>query len=318
MSQEPADTRGGLSRRAFTGLGLAAGATAAAVAALPGVPALAGPPTVTPVAAGALQPDALGAANPALTYLTLDAFAFFNDSTIITPLNPAGQRVYQDATGVQPLAPNDRLSASLPIPSGSSIFQLNVAYQQQPIVEIWKRSMVTPVPYAPVFQQSVPMGSGPSTATFNFAPPIFVEPATTVAVRFFATAGSSVLGVTVGYTPPSQSFIAFTGPTPRVLDTRVTGGPLAAGEERTIALGFPGARGAVINLTVTETEGTGGFVAVFPANIAWPGNSSINWFGANQNLANGVVAALDPSGQIKIRGGVAPTQVIIDRIGWLI
>jgi hypothetical protein len=103
-----------------------------------------------------------------------------------------------------------------------------------------------------------------------------------------------------------------------VLDTRTTGGPLGDGEERTIALGFPGARGAVINLTVTETQGGGGFVAVFPANIAWPGNSSINWFGANQNVANGVITALDTLGQIKIRGGVAPTQVIIDRIGWLI
>jgi hypothetical protein len=317
MSHDSAGTAGGLTRRAFTGLGLAAGATAA-VAALPGVPALAGPPSVTPITAGALKPDALGAPNPALTYLTLDAFAFFNDSTVIAPMSAANQRVYQDATGVQPDAANERLSASLPIPSGSTIFQLNIAYQQQPIIEIWKRSLASPTPYAPVFQQSVPMGSGPSTATFDFSPPIAVEPATTVAVRFFATAGSSVFGVTIGYTPPSQSFIPFTGTTPRVLDTRVTGGPLANGEERTVPLGFPGARGAVINLTVTETEGNGGFVAVFPANIAWPGNSSINWFGPGQNLANGVVTALDPSGQIKIHGGAASTHVVIDRIGWLI
>jgi hypothetical protein len=318
MSEEQTDTRRGLSRRAFTGLGLAAGATAAVVA-LPGVPALAGPPTVTPIAAGALQPDALGTANPALTYMTLDAFAFFNDSTTIsTPPGTANQRIYQDATGVQPAAANARLSASLPIPSGSSIFQLNVAYQQQPIIEIWKRSMTAPTPFGPAFQQSVPMGAGPSTATFDFSPPIVVEPATTVAVRFFATAGSSVFGVTIGYTPPSQSFIPFTGAAPRVLDTRTMGGPLAANEERTIALGFPGARGAVLNLTVTETQGRGGFVAVFPANIAWPGNSSVNWFGPNQNIADGVITALDASGQIKIRGGVAPTQVVIDRIGWLI
>jgi len=268
---------------------------------------------VTPLATGASSPEALGTVNPALTYMTLDAFAFFNDST--TGLN---QRVYQDITGVQPLNANERLSASLPIPCGSTIFQLNVAYQGQPIMEIWTRSMTTPVPYGPLFQQTVPAGGGPQTTTFDLATPIVVGQGSTVAIRFFATAGASVLGVTVGYTPPSQSFIPFTGATPRVLDTRVTGGKLADGEERTIVLEFPGARGAVLNLTVTETEGNGGFVAVFPANVPWPGNSSINWSAANQNVANGVITAMDPAGRITIRGGAASTHVVIDRIGWLI
>jgi hypothetical protein len=312
MSQEPMNDGVSMSRRAFAGLGVAAGATAA-IAALPGVPALAGPPRVTPFAVGDASPQALGAVNPALTYMTLDAFAFFNDSTFAP-----NSRVYQDNTGVQPLNPNERLSASLPIPCGSTIFQLNVAYQGQPIMEIWKRSLTTPVPYGPSFQQPVPAGGGPQTVTFDLATPIVVEQGTTVAIRFFATAGASVLGVTVGYTPPAQSFIPFTGPTPRILDTRVAGGKLTDGEERTIALGFPGARGAVINLTVTETGGNGGFVAVFPANIAWPGNSSINWTTADQNIANSVITALDSTGQIKIRGGVASTHVVIDRVGFLI
>jgi hypothetical protein len=313
MSESTADERGHvMSRRAFAGLGAVAGATAA-MAAFPAVPALAGPPTVTPYVAGGLRPEALGTPNPALTYMTLDAFAFFNDSTTGT-----NQRVYQDNTGVQPLIANTRLSASLPIPTGSAISQLNVAYQGQPIMEIWKRSMTTPVPFGPIFQQSVPLGGGPSTATFNFASPIVVDPATTVSVRFFATAGASVLGVTIGYTPPAQSFIPFTGGAPRVLDTRITGGKLADGEQRIVNLGFPGARGAVINLTVTETEGNGGFVAVFPAGIPWPGNSSINWFGPGQNVANGVITAMNASGQITIRGGAASTQVVIDRIGFLI
>lgn len=309
MTEDTTNKRGFMSRRAFAA---AAGATTA-IAALPGVPALAGPPSVTPIANGDFEPEALGTVNPALTYVMLDAFAFFNDSTFGT-----NTRVYQDITGVQPLNANERLSAALPIPCGSTIYQLNVAYQGQPIMEIWKRSMTTPTPYAPVFQQTVPAGGGPQTTTFNLATPIVVEQGTTVAVRFFATAGASVLGVTVGYTPPTQGFVAFTGATPRILDTRTTGGKLAAGEERTIALGFPGARGAVLNLTITETEGNGGFVAVFPANIAWPGNSSINWTSVNQTIANGVIGAMDPAGQIKILAGGARTQVIIDRIGWLI
>jgi len=313
MTAQPPDERGHtMSRRTFAGLGAAAGATAAA-ALLPAVPALAGPPQVTPFVATASSPQALATPNPALTYMTLDAFAFFNDSTTGT-----NQRVYQDITGVQPLNANERLSASLPLPAGSTIFQLNVAYQGQPIMEIWKRSMTTPVPYGPAFQQTVPAGGGPQTVTFDLATPIVVDPGSTVAVRFFATAGASVLGVTVGYTPPSRSFVPFTGANPRVLDTRVTGGKLANGEERTIALELPGAGGAVINLTVTETEGNGGFVAVFPAGVPWPGNSSINWFGPNQNLANGVITAVNSAGQITIHGGAASTHVVIDRIGFLI
>jgi hypothetical protein len=305
------DEHGKFSRRTFAGLGVAAGATAA-VAALPGV-ALAGPARVTPITAAGLTPSALGVANPALTYLALDAFAFFNDST-----TAGNARIYQDITGVQPLTVNTRLSAALPIPTGSSIHQLNVAYQGQPIMEIWKRSMTTPVPYGPVFQQTVPAGGGPQTTTFDFAAPIVVAADETVAIRFFATAGASVLGVTVGYQPPAQAFVPFTGGSPRVLDTRTSGGKLTDGEQRTIALGRPGVRGAVINLTVTETEGAGGFVAVFPANVPWPGNSSINWFGAGQNLANSVTTAVDPSAQITIRGGAASTHVVIDRIGWLV
>src|SRR5215207_4495560 len=126
MSEKLTNESLSMSRRTFAGLGAAAGATAA-LATLPGVPAIAGPPTVTPIATGLTRPEALGTVNPALTYMTLDAFAFFNDTTVAP-----NTRVYADNTGVQPIPSSNRLSASLPIPTGSTIFQLNVAYQGQP------------------------------------------------------------------------------------------------------------------------------------------------------------------------------------------
>jgi hypothetical protein len=83
-------------------------------------------------------------------------------------------------------------------------------------------------------------------------------------------------------------------------------------------LGVPGfASAAVINLTITETENAG-FVAVFAANVSWPGNSSIDWSSTNQNLANSVITAVDSTGHIKIRGGVNPTNVVIDVQGYLL
>src|SRR5262245_44455123 len=102
MSEEKTDSRGLMSRRAFAS---AAGATAA-LAALPGVPVLAAAPAVTPIGDGAVSTKALNTVDPGLTYLMLDAFAFFNDSTA-----SPHTRVYQDATGVHPLNPNERLSA---------------------------------------------------------------------------------------------------------------------------------------------------------------------------------------------------------------
>jgi hypothetical protein len=109
-------------------------------------------------------------------------------------------------------------------------------------------------------------------------------------------------------------------PIPRVYNSRDGGQPKRGdGEERTVALapGIPAAaNAAVINLTVTETVAAG-YVAVFPANVAWPGNSSINWSDPIQNIANTAITGIDPSSQIKIRGGANPTHVIIDVLGWL-
>jgi len=209
------------------------------------------------------------------------------------------------------------LAAPIPIPVGSTIFQLNIAYRSSPICEIRLRNHVTVTPFATPFQQTLPNSANPATITFNLSPGITIPNNTSASFAFFSSGGSALFGVTLGYTPPTQGFIPFGGATPRVLDTRIAGGPLQANEERIIDLGFAGARGAVLNLTVTNT-GAGGFVAVFPANVVWPGNSSINWKSPNQDIANGVTSALDPSGRITIRGGGTPTDVIIDRIGWLI
>ena len=87
---------------------------------------------------------------------------------------------------------------------------------------------------------------------------------------------------------------------PRVLDTRIMGVKLNPDEKRVVPPRVPG------------------FVAVFAANVAWPGNSNINWSQSDQNLANGVVTAVDPSGAVKIRGGVNRTHVVIDVQGYFL
>ena len=312
MNEDTANKQpAGVTRRdALLGLGAVAGA-AAVVSAIPFEATAGGLASILSQASAA----DLGPAIPGLTYVGIDAFAF----TTETVGTGGVQRIYQTATGMQPSIANNRIWAPLMIPAGSVVHQMNVGYQTQPIAEISRRRVAQPNPAqipAQVFQQTLPASpGGPFSSTLNLSAPVTIEQDSTYTVSFFCGAGSSVFGTTVGYLPPTQSFVPFAG-TPRVLDTR-GGVKLAPGEERVIDLGLPGARSAVINLTITQTE-IAGYVAVFPADIAWPGNSSINWSESNQNIANGVITKVDATGKIKIRGGDGSTHVIIDRIGSLI
>jgi hypothetical protein len=163
-------------------------------------------------------------------------------------------------------------------------------------------------------------GTGTQTATVTFTNEPKTDGSQSYMIFVFdfsAAATQWVQPARIAYEAPPKAFVANTV-VPRVLDTRIMGGKLNPNEERVVATGVPGfAAAAVVNLTITETENTG-FVAVFAANVAWPGNSNINWSSSDQNLANGVVTAVDPSGAVKLRGGVNRTHVVIDVQGYFV
>ena len=78
-----------------------------------------------------------------------------------------------------------------------------------------------------------------------------------------------------------------------------------------------GATAIVGNLTITKTVGTGGYLSVVPGDATASSGSSINWFGPNQDLANGITAKLDASRQLKVFcGGDSATDFIIDVTGY--
>ena len=130
--------------------------------------------------------------------------------------------------------------------------------------------------------------------------------------------GAGVYGATIEYTLAPEGFVPLPAAI-RDLNTRDTHSPkLQPGAEQVVKLSVPGAnRAAVFNITLTETEGVGGYVACFAADIAWPGNSSINWNGPGVDIANLVICSTDAGGNIRIRGGAAATHVIIDTIGYI-
>ena len=77
-----------------------------------------------------------------------------------------------------------------------------------------------------------------------------------------------------------------------------------------------GATAIAYNLTVTRTSGQG-FLSANPGDATAITSSSINWFGENQDIANGLIVALDGSRQIKVFfGGGGSTDFIVDVTGY--
>lgn len=312
---------GSVSRRGVL-LGLGAVAGTVAGAGLVSSEASAG--SAVPRIGSALRPEAVAAPTAGLTYIGIDAHAFVTSEN--TPY-------YSDATGRGNVSAPSWLWYPLVLPVGTKIHRVDVGYQGQPILQIQRRPITSPNPAVAPADVSTPVlkdnknlldsPGGPFSDTVMFTTPVTIEANYTYLLAFFVSPGSTVLGAYLGYEPStqaSQAFFPFTGPTPRVLDTREPGpltGKLQPEEERVVDLGITGARTAVINLTVTQTVAAG-YVAAFANGIAWPGNSSINWSTTNTDAANGVIVAMDATGKIKIRGGANETHVVIDRIGYFL
>jgi hypothetical protein len=262
-------------------------------------------------AAIGLAPAALTAG---LTYLPIDPTAF-------EPITTTEGRRLSAGTGASILTPTGGLMTPLIAPVGSVLREITFAYLSTagtPNLAVWRKRLTTGWSVlAPSPPTGLPLASGAAIQTVTFTLNETVDGTSTymLLMNGLTSTTQSVHGALLGYRAPAQGFIANT-PIPRVLDTRVSGGKLQNNEERVVATGVPAnATAAVINLTITETE-QAGFVAVFPANSLWPGNSSINWSSSGQNLANSVITATDPTGHIRIRGGVNPTHVVIDVQGY--
>ena len=93
----------------------------------------------------------------------------------------------------------------------------------------------------------------------------------------------------------------------------------------TNAVGVPmipsGAVAVTYNLTVTNTLGEG-YCALYPGPATWPGNSSINWTGTDQTLANGGTVAIGffrQAGEVSVYCGPANingTDYVLDITGY--
>ena len=123
----------------------------------------------------------------------------------------------------------------------------------------------------------------------------------------------------------------------RVYDSRPAqggAGPLSTGFNRTISVANrinpsggavvennfvpANARAVTFNLTVVNTVGSNGYLAVNPGGNSAVNASSINWYGANQIIANGTLSSLNTSRQLTVVAGGTSTSAnfIIDITGY--
>jgi hypothetical protein len=221
--------------------------------------------------------------------------------------------------------------ADLGLPSGSQVtavhLVLNPGSASHPVK--LRRYSLSPPGGSDLESNTTPGG----TAVTNFvvsAGGLTIDAQSSYRIEITLQSMAAVLyGATVSYVAAVSAFVPL-HPPQRVYDSRTTtAGKFAAGETRTVsfqqALGGVVPTAAIINLTVTNTEGlgtgaaeSGGYVSVFPANIPWPGTSSINWKGTNQNVANAVITAVAPNDAVSVLCGVNRTDVVIDLVGYLL
>jgi len=172
-----------------------------------------------------------------------------------------------------------------------------------------------------------PTSSGCTTDAVH-APEIAANPA-----GFYVNVHTTAFpnGAIRGQLANAQQSAVFLASPLRSYDSRTADGKLQPGQTRTIGLASGkdaagtdqiavpvGATAAIVTLTITQTEGAG-FVKLYSAALTTePPTSSINWSSPDQILSVSTPVAVDSQGRVKITGGVAATQVLIDVTGYYI
>lgn len=157
-----------------------------------------------------------------------------------------------------------------------------------------------------------------------------IQSGTSSAVSFTAVAGERYLiavagkGASSGRVSLALTWLPSGGYHPispvRVLDTRVSGGPIRQGETRPLGLlstaGIPSTGVSAVAINLTVTGGTApSFLTVAPTGVARPTASTLNWL-PNQTRANLAQTALGFYGAISFFNATGSVDLVVDVVGW--
>ena len=117
----------------------------------------------------------------------------------------------------------------------------------------------------------------------------------------------------------------------RAYDSRTGTAPtkIGARETRTVNLWFgldganvsqlavpPGATGALVTLTATETVGAG-YLTLYSADLtAVPATSTLNWSTVDSDIATSATVAVSKTSDVKVTAGPQATHFVIDVVGY--
>lgn len=172
----------------------------------------------------------------------------------------------------------------------------------------------------------VPQGSVPTTSTVNHLPGADVANRATVAlargqldVHAAGATGNVVLDVVGWYGPGGTAVFTPVQPI-RVADTRTAGGPIGAGEARTVPLGAagslpPGTVAAAVTMTATQQTAGTTFMTAFPSGSPLPGTSDLNT-GAGRDQGNLALVTLGADGAVDFYNNAGATQLVVDLTGY--
>jgi hypothetical protein len=163
------------------------------------------------------------------------------------------------------------------------------------------------------------------TTTVTLTPTITPTPSETpTRTRTFTstiTATATATRTPAPTAPPAINVPFFSTPPCRLIDTRLSGTALVAGETRSFpAAGQCGisatARAISINMTVTLPT-VAGYLTAFPSGSDRPTTSTVN-YSANQTRANNAVSLLGPAGDLAVFCGQASgtAHLIVDVNGY--
>jgi hypothetical protein len=107
----------------------------------------------------------------------------------------------------------------------------------------------------------------------------------------------------------------------RVVDTRSSGGPIAAGTSRCFAIagqgGIPTNAAAVV-LNVTAVNYTAnGWLTLYPNGQSVPSTSTLNFDTREYAIANGAMVKPGTGGQVCVNAGNSSSDAILDAVGYV-
>jgi hypothetical protein len=106
----------------------------------------------------------------------------------------------------------------------------------------------------------------------------------------------------------------------RLVDTRVSGGPIGAGQTRCFTIaGMGGIAGnalvALLNMTAADYTANG-WLTGFPNGQALPATSTVNFDVHEYAIANGTILKIGTGGQVCVNAGLSASDVILDATGY--